>query len=186
MDINVIVDEQERVVLKHATGGVILTPKEAREVGRQLLDKAIDAEQETHRKMAEAIYTRNEKVPVDRDARVLSKTNAPVTDGHLEINPASGQQKDYVVLSPEERAKGFVRPVRASYVHVGLDPVTKGSVLIKPGIKGCGIRTSMAQNIAETYARDPKFYSGTFCCSCREHRPLEEFYWEGTTEIVGS
>lgn len=32
---------------------------------------------------------------------------------------ASGQQKSYLVLSEAERAKGFVRPVRASYVHVG-------------------------------------------------------------------
>lgn len=26
----------------------------------------------------------------------------------------------YLVLSPEERAKGFIRPVRRSYVHVGI------------------------------------------------------------------
>jgi len=32
---------------------------------------------------------------------------------------ATGQQKAYVVLSAEERAKGFVRPVRRSYKHVG-------------------------------------------------------------------
>lgn len=29
------------------------------------------------------------------------------------------QHKAYLVLSDEERAKGFVRPVRCSYVHVG-------------------------------------------------------------------
>lgn len=28
-------------------------------------------------------------------------------------------QKGYVVLSAEERAKGFVRPVRRTYIHVG-------------------------------------------------------------------
>ena len=31
-----------------------------------------------------------------------------------------GQQKTYLVLSEEERAKGFVRPVRRSYIHVGI------------------------------------------------------------------
>lgn len=31
-----------------------------------------------------------------------------------------GQYKDHWVLSAEERAKGFVRPVRKSYVHVGI------------------------------------------------------------------
>jgi hypothetical protein len=31
-----------------------------------------------------------------------------------------GQQKNYLVLSEEERAKGFVRPVRRRYQHVGI------------------------------------------------------------------
>lgn len=31
-----------------------------------------------------------------------------------------GQQACYLVLSDEERAKGFVRPVRRSYKHVGI------------------------------------------------------------------
>lgn len=33
-----------------------------------------------------------------------------------------GQQACYLVLSDEERAKGFVRPVRTSYQHVGVKP----------------------------------------------------------------
>jgi hypothetical protein len=32
---------------------------------------------------------------------------------------ANGQQKEYVVLSDAERLKGFVRPVRRCYKHVG-------------------------------------------------------------------
>ena len=36
------------------------------------------------------------------------------------ISPASGQHTDYWVLSAEERAKGFVEPVRKSYKHVGI------------------------------------------------------------------
>lgn len=43
----------------------------------------------------------------------------PVTPDHREIQ-ANGMQKAYVVLTPEERAKGFVRPVRKSYRHLGL------------------------------------------------------------------
>lgn len=31
-----------------------------------------------------------------------------------------GMQETYLVLSDEERAKGFVRPLRLSYVHVGI------------------------------------------------------------------
>lgn len=38
------------------------------------------------------------------------------------INPLTGQHTDYWVLPPEEIAKGFVRPVRQEYVHVGKKP----------------------------------------------------------------
>ena len=97
---------------------------------------------------------------------------SPVSDDHREINPATGQQKGYVVLSADERAKGFVRPVRDAYVH------TK-----------CGAVTTMGRALAETYARDPQFYSGTFCCACRAHFPVGEhgeFVWDGTNEKVGT
>lgn len=100
---------------------------------------------------------------------------SPVTDDHREIietGPRRGQQQGYVVLSDEERAKGFVRPVRDAYIH-----------------EKCGTRTSMARALAETYARDPFFYSGTFCAGCRIHFPVGEdgeFVWDGTAEKVGS
>ena len=44
---------------------------------------------------------------------------SPIEPDHREINPKTGMQKGYVVLCPEERAKGFIRPVRQTYVHVG-------------------------------------------------------------------
>src|SRR5262249_2207817 len=52
--------------------------------------------------------------------------------------------------------------------------------------KGCGAVTTMSRDIAETYARDPKFYGGTFCIGCGKHLPVEEFVWEGTQEVVGN
>ena len=97
---------------------------------------------------------------------------SPVTPDHREIDPVTGMQKDYVVLSNDERAKGFVRPVRRSYVHLT-----------------CGGVTTMGQAIAETYARQPDFYSGTFCAYCGGHFPVGEkgeFVWEGTDQKVGS
>jgi hypothetical protein len=94
---------------------------------------------------------------------------SPVTEDHREINPATGQQKGYVVLSADERAKGLIRPLRDSYIH-----------------KPCGTLTKMGAAIAETYARDPTFYSGTFCVGCRQHFPLDQFVWDGTDEQVGS
>lgn len=101
-----------------------------------------------------------------------SSKGGPLADDHREINPSSGQQKDYAVLSADERAKGFVRPVRTAYTH-----------------KKCGVVTKMSLAIAETYARDPSFYSGTFCAGCRVHLPVGadgEFYWDGTLEKVGT
>lgn len=106
---------------------------------------------------------------------------SPVTPDHREIDPRTGMQKGYVVLSEEERAKGFVRPVRRSYVHVG-PPGPNAST-------GCGIVTTMGQSLAETYARDPRFYSGTFCAHCSTHFPVGangEFVWHGTDERVGT
>ncbi len=80
-----------------------------------------------------------------------------------------GQQETYLVLSDEERAKGYVRPLRRSYRHLK-----------------CGVVTTMGLVIAETYARDPKFYSGTFCAGCHFHFPVGEFEWDGTSEKVGT
>lgn len=96
----------------------------------------------------------------------------PVTADHRDIDPATGMQKGYVVLAPEERAKGYVRPVRRSYKHLR-----------------CGAVTIMGPALAETYARDPYFYSGTFCATCRAHFPVGndgEFVWDGTDEKVGT
>ena len=94
---------------------------------------------------------------------------SPVEPDHREINPATGMQKGYVVLCPKERAKGFVRPIMRRYKH------TK-----------CGVITTMGLSLAETYARDPKFYGGTFCAGCLSHFPVGEFTWEPDGEIVGS
>jgi hypothetical protein len=104
-------------------------------------------------------------------ARTLAD-GSPITPDHREIDPATGMQKAYIVLSEAERAKGFVRPVRNAYRH-----------------ETCGAITTMGQALAETYARDPTFYSGTFCVRCRAHFPVGpegEFTWADTNEKVGT
>lgn len=86
--------------------------------------------------------------------------------------PSRSQADVYLVLSDAERALGFVRPVRRSYVH-----------------ETCGGLTTMGLALAETYARDPKFYGATYCASCGKHRPVGadgEFTWDSTTEKVGT
>lgn len=75
----------------------------------------------------------------------------------------------YLVASEAERAQGFVRPVRRSYVHTV-----------------CGAATRMGLAIAETYARDPSFYGATFCVGCSKHRPVGadgEFVWDDGSKV---
>jgi hypothetical protein len=85
------------------------------------------------------------------------------------IDSATGQHTQYWVLSESERAKGFVRPLRRSYVH-----------------DACGTHTTMGLALCETYARDPKFYGATFCAGCRSHLPVHEFRWFEDGQRVGS
>lgn len=91
---------------------------------------------------------------------LVSGAPVPKDRSHTELK-LNGQQKDYVILSSEERAKGFVKPVRTSYFH-----------------HKCKTITTMALVIAETYARNPSFYTGTFCVNCQGHFPLAQFQWE--------
>lgn len=92
----------------------------------------------------------------------MSTTDDPNDPDLRRIEP-SGMQATYLVLSEEERAKGFVRPVRRSYLHLT-----------------CRTVTTMGRAIAETYARDPSFYGGTYCATCRTHKLVGaegEFVW---------
>jgi hypothetical protein len=136
------------------------TKEENEEGGRQL--KAIIE--------AAAVRLKKDAPPVDRtNQQLVSGAAVPEDRSHTDLK-GNGQQKDYIVLTPEERAKGFVRPVRRSYIHLP-----------------CRSDTKMSQEIAETYARDPKFYNGTFCVGCGKHFPLDQFVWkDAPDEQVGS
>lgn len=137
-----------------------------------------------------------------------------------EIDPATGMNKDYWILSDAERAKGFVRPVRDAYTHVGLATPTHLRDLtpkehkdydkygylkyesypedkrpltgrywtqaMLDSVHRCGATTTMNIKIAETFARDPRFYGSGYCATCRTHFPNEEFVWQGTNIRVGT
>lgn len=92
-------------------------------------------------------------------------------ENHPDLNQPkeNGQNKAYLVLSDEEKAKGFIRPLRTKYIH------TK-----------CGVETKMHTSIAETYAREPRFYGATFCVKCKTHYPVSQFTWSDGTGVVGS
>lgn len=160
----------------------------------------------------------------------MSLTTDPKSPCLNEPKGEGQENKCYLILSEEERAKGFVRPVRRTYVHVGRKLHYKGiwrmldeeekkeypdknyvavmTVILKEDgsplggayvtqeefdawksgkrIGGCGCETTMAREIAETYARNPNFYGATWCCRCHKHLPVGEFFWDGTEEEVGS
>lgn len=105
----------------------------------------------------------------------MSGTTSDRNDPRLTHGPDDEpvpQAPVYLVLSEDERARGFIRPLRTSYVH-----------------DTCGTVTTMGLAIAETYARDPHFYGATYCVHCGMHRPVGvggEFTWNGTAERVGS
>lgn len=83
--------------------------------------------------------------------------------GHGSDEEPIPQHDTYLVLSEEERAKGFVRPYRSVYLHTV-----------------CGTETRMGTAIAETYARNPSFYGATYCFHCGMHKPVGpggEFVW---------
>ena len=86
---------------------------------------------------------------------------------HLTTDALSGR------LSEEERAQGFVRPVRRSYRHAGCDTIT-----------------TLDDERSEAYARWPKFYPKLFgaawCATCQMHCPVGEFFWTADGEVVGS
>ena len=152
--------------------------------------------------------------------------NVPHAQGPPDETPVP-MAETYLVMSEEERAKGFVRPVRRSYIHVGIagpthelrdltdeqreryrdagyvkfeeyppnpDSNTIGRYWTQEQLasvgKGCGARITMAAAIAETYAREPRFYGSTYCVGCQMHRPVGadgEFIWDdGSGERVGT
>lgn len=108
---------------------------------------------------------------MDRDKLQKSDTTDGKPHWHYIVMILESREGYYHwVLSEEERKKGFVRPVRRSYIHIS-----------------CGTVTKMSTPIAETYARDPKYYGSTFCCHCKKHLPVAEFHWDDVEKSqVGS
>lgn len=142
-------------------------------------------------------------------AELTTNPNDPRLKRGVDSEP--GPQNDvYLVLSEEERAKGFVRPLRRSYLHVGYQRKCQKSYVDEKGEtwvcnlhdrsqdrcvgwgkasnerKGCGKVTTMGLALCETYARDPKFYGATYCTTCQRHLPVNEFKWVEDGQEVGS
>ena len=101
---------------------------------------------------------------------VTSDPNDPRLTRGVDDQPVP-MTEAYLVLSDEERAKGFVRPYRDAYQHLT-----------------CRTVTTMGRALSETYARQPDFYGATFCVHCSMHRPVGEageFVWIEVDGRVG-
>lgn len=130
-------------------------------------DHTLDA-QEQQRIEQEAF----EKEALESFGRVTVSGNPPEKENGeapADINPQTGMYKDYWVLPKEDREKGFLRPLRNSYIHTT-----------------CKTSTKMNSAIAETYARNPFYYGGTYCAHCGKHFPVGEngeFLWEDGSRV---
>lgn len=123
------------------------------------------------------------------DPKLCTTNGRPVAEVRESQTNETGQHAGYIVLCPDERAKGFVRPYRDEYKHVGrltqlVNDAGEDTHQVRLG--GCGTTTRMGRALSETYARDPKFYSHTFCVRCNRHPPVEEFVWTADGQQVGS
>lgn len=109
------------------------------------------------------------EVQGDLGVSVTDDRNDPRLGHGVDEKPTE-MNEAYLVLSEDERKKGWVRPFRNKYVHT----------------RGCGGVTIMGDALSETYAKNPKFYGATYCVGCKMHRPVAEFDWDVDGQPVGS
>ena len=69
---------------------------------------------------------------------------------------ADGQYENYPTIDEGE----FEQEPRDEYVH-----------------ETCGTTTYMTGGLPESVARDPEWYSKTFCAGCGTHVPVDEVRW---------
>jgi hypothetical protein len=73
------------------------------------------------------------------------------------------------VLTPEEAAKGYVRPHRDAVTH-----------------QKCGIVSILRRDVAQAFAKTPTMLSRVRCTACRGDFDAKDFVWSGSKEAVGS
>jgi len=182
-------NEKHEVVInlpRDMTGHVVFSVEQARALASSLNSKAFVAEVEL-RQAAEAERIAN-LPPVDR-SKLCTTDGRPVDEARASQTNETGQHQSYIVLCDDERAKGFVRPYRDRYQHIGrLEKIVNdgNQADTEHRVGGCGTVTTMGRALSETYARDPGFYGATFCVHCNTHRPVAEFVWTADGQQVGS
>lgn len=67
-----------------------------------------------------------------------------------------GQYENYPTIEDGD----FEQEPRETYIH-----------------QECGTRTTMTGDLPESVARDPTYYTKTYCAGCQTHVPVEEVKW---------
>lgn len=116
-------------------------PPDAAEVKRQT-DRFVDA---VKKAIDEA----------DAEPKICTTSGEPVAKVRAEQTESTGQHKAYVVLCEEERAKGFVRPYRDRYKHVGVQPTYQLADLTPEQVERFGAATLSALGYVKFEAYPP-------------------------------
>lgn len=169
-------DDEKRVAdvlnrAKETVKEIAAEERVRRETDPTIYNQGLREDAEKQRRALEILKQKSEQ----HGAQVCTTDGKPPDPDYAELHNApkpvthNGQHESYYVLCDSERAKGFVQPVRRTYIH-----------------DKCGTVTTMGQALAETYARDPHFYGATFCCACGSHFPVGEngqFHWEDGSKV---
>lgn len=91
--------------------------------------------------------------------------DSAMTDFDYGSKNQDGQYQNHPSL-PEDLPQ--TQPVRFKYDHLK-----------------CSGQTRVPEVVAKTYARNPKFYSSTFCCTCKDYFPVSEFVWSDCHKPIG-
>lgn len=94
----------------------------------------------------------------------MTDQDPPPSDFDYGEKRADGQYENYPTVDEGE----FEQEPRDTYVHAD----------------GCGQRTTMTGDLPESVARDPAFYTKTFCAGCGEHVPVGEVEWADGSDWV--
>lgn len=79
-----------------------------------------------------------------------------LSDGQHERHPSTESSKE-IELKPNQQ----------TYVH-----------------NTCGGQTRMPDNCMRTYLENPYYYGRTFCCTCKDYFPVEQFEWRHTGKCM--
>jgi hypothetical protein len=79
-------------------------------------------------------------------------------------------------LTDQERAQGFVRPLRTRVLHT----------TAAPGRPVCGRPSAMSIGQAEDMAKDPASWTSCWCAVCGRRLPVNQFTWQADGSPVGT